>query len=196
VNFDSNPNLTTQSESGEVLYSSKLIVEHTSKEHSAILRDIRKMFPLDYKEIRENWVGCGRTYTKEIFLTKKQVVQLLRSFRNLSQKGKELLESLGDVCISSSSAEGLFGDMLEYALIGFNVGKNAAFNLCKQVKTDRGYVFDFYIPEADLYIEYNEQGNHHSYTYDKKKKESVNQEVMCVCYKTSHIDNVKKVLKK
>jgi len=178
-----------EEKNGVLMMSSNNIATMCGKGHDKVIDLIRKRFPdIQIIELKTN-------NAKKAYLTVEQVTELIRTMRNLREDVRKWLEEMPSFLPVSGSMEGLFGDALEFALIGFGAAKNLEHTLLRQIKRDK-YIFDFYIPAADLYIEYNEKGSHHNYTKDKEKINSVNQEVMVVDYKSSIKENVTRVIEK
>jgi hypothetical protein len=135
--------------------------------HSNVIRDVLKMFGSLNTKVYKTGVNKGKA--SECFLTDTQAREYLQSRRVLTKEAKELLSGLGAVP-SSGSAEGKFYDALVEALSHVFTYTGHRYTVERQKSFDNGkHIFDFFIPEGPLLIEFDEKGGHHSKEINEDK---------------------------
>lgn len=128
------------------------------------------------------------------FITKDGVLQLISNSEKLTQQQKhEWFTMFGVTNIFTSRKEIEFGSMLEEAL------KELELKIVPQYNVDNKYRIDFYIPQLNKAVEYDEQQHQYQEKEDIEREKYIKDKLGCKfirCdYRDSDIKNVMKVLK-
>lgn len=128
------------------------------------------------------------------FITKDGVLQLISNSEKLTQQQKhEWYTMFGVTNIFTSRKEIEFGSMLEEAL------EELELKIVPQYNVDNKYRIDFYIPQLNKAVEYDEQQHQYHEKEDIERENYIKDKLGCKfirCdYRDSNIKNLMKVLK-
>ena len=151
-------NLITRTEDGKLVVSSKQVAKDFKKEHKNVIQaieNIKKRNPELDKYFIENTykAGTGKNY-KEYLLTKE---------------GKEIIENKFKYNIRSARFEYKFYNLLKEFFPNENI-------ICQMPVLS--FKVDFYLPFANIIIEYDEKHHKYSTEKDEKKKKKIRKEIM------------------
>lgn len=139
-------NLITRTEDGKLVVSSRQVAKEFGKEHSHVLRDIENIIKRN-PELNKNFIknsykvgGNNKNY-KEYLLTKE---------------GKEIIENKFKYNIRNARFEYKFYNLLKEFFPNENI-------ICQMPVLS--FKVDFYLPFANIIIEYDEK--HHKYSIEK-----------------------------
>jgi len=157
---------------GKTMYSSKYIAKIAGSTGRRICASLRSKYSDKGVESVSNPLRRIAGY----YMTEEQTVSVLKSLRTQTKKVKELLKELGRV-VEVESPEGQFHAEIVSSLkwLDYKGLPPLTLNTQKKVEdsaSDKHYRFDFFIPEVNLYIEFNERnskGTHHKPEYDAEK---------------------------
>lgn len=202
-------NVTVENVNGVLVTTSNRVANELGVEHKNLIAKIEgyiKKFMTD-KNFEEFYIPSTykveenfKTY-KNYLITKKgmeliiQNSQFTKSFQ--AQKCREIYKALGgnkniELVSASTRFELSFGDMLIKALKELNI------EVIKQYYID-GYKIDFYIPNKNIAVEYDEQQHEYQMKQDKEREEYIKSKLNCKFIRCNYINedivNVMKVVK-
>ena len=169
---------------GEVLFNGKQVAEILK--HSNLSQMIKDNIRDNQKvKIKNSNVVCKHfrklNNAGETFLTENGVLDLICNSKNISNNKKdEFIEFLKnnnlikhDRVLTNQRKEINFLDKLEQALKPFEI-------ICKKQYKVLNYRIDYYIPQLNIAIEYDENG-HSSYTYEQHegRQKEIEKELGC-----------------
>lgn len=172
--------------------TSQEIAQITGKQHSAVMRDIRRLLEQganDDKFKLSSYKDAKGEY-RNMFVVKMDGV----SFLNQHYCNKHLASICGQkILMRATRFEISFGNILVPILKGIGLCVEKQFAVGK-------YRIDFYIPKIRVAIEYDEKQHtsKKNIYYDKKREEYIKEVLGCrfirVSYENSDAENVGKVL--
>ena len=129
------------------------------------------------------------------FITKEGVLQLISKSQKITQQQKqEWYRMFGVVNVCTSRKEIEFGDTLKKSL------NELELKVISQYNIDDKYRVDFYIPQLNIAVEYDEEQHDYLEKEDKEREDYIKGKLGCQfvrCdFRDSDIKNVMKVVKK
>ena len=183
---------------GELVVNSRVIAEQLGKEHRGVLRNLDNMLETSDSSsliISSTYVNEQNKQTyREYLLTKKGLGLYLNRIQLLKNKIPESLLEFADMTQfhTYTRFEISFLDMLEEALNELNIVGTRQYNVDK-------YRVDFYIPNLNICIEYDEEYHCSKTDKDTERQIYITNKLNCnfirCNYKDSDIKNVMKVIK-
>ena len=183
---------------GELVVSSRVIAEQFNKQHSHVLASLEQILEntgsTSLIVINEYSVPNQTRKYKEYLLTSEGLGLYLNRIQLLKNKIPESLLEFADMTQfhTYTRFEISFLDMLEEALNELNIVGTRQYNVDK-------YRVDFYIPNLNICIEYDEEYHCSKTDKDTERQIYITNKLNCnfirCNYKDSDIKNVMKVIK-
>jgi hypothetical protein len=133
----------------------------------------------------------GPTYMNgavTITMTAEFACRLIKKKRNIPIPAVDFLRR-NDSTFSPPSDAGIYFLMLQTITEAIRSLSGVCLTIEREIRITR-FSFDFYIPEIDLFIEYNEAGGHHNEYYDRIKKNVLNSTLLTITPEMSYRDAI------